>query len=286
MRIIDILKQNPSIFEAALCEAMVLKIATDSANAGGVTTEIKVEEIVNKSFASQNLPFILTSNKGLDRILERGSHSFDFSIVGAKNLKELKALTKTSDSIASAADLFLFEIRGTTLKMVDSVSFKTSTADSSNKIYLHNDADGSIYDSFTNGQFVGVGQVVMMNFYPKTRQCNVYYFDKTMQSFSGLFSETVENNGTRVMHGNSLAVTVGAASDRNRTIVSMTNRAKATKKKDGSNKASTSFNRGITIARKSMPLLQKRGALELICSFEIPFDIIEEHDYNLRYPQL
>ena len=267
MRIIDILKQNPSILQSALSEAMVLKIATDSANAGGVTTEIKVEEIVNKNFASQNLPFILTSNKGLDRIFERGSHSLDFSIVGAKNLKELKTLTKTSDNIASAADLFLFEIRGRVLRMVDSVSFKTSTSNGkSEKIYLHNDADGSIYDSFATGKFVGLGQVVLMNFYPSTRQCDVYYFDKTMQAFSGLFNETQEANGRRVMHGNNLAVTEGLSlSDGlNRTIVTMVNRAKATKKKDGSNKASTSFNRGITISRGSLPFLHLL-TLHLLC---------------------
>lgn len=286
MKIIDILKRNKDIMVNALSSAIVLKIATDSANAGGVTMEIEVEKAMNARFVAQNQPYLCVSNKGLERIYARGTHTFDFSAVDVETLKQLKDLTKTSDTIASAADLFLFKVNDRTLKLVDCVSFKTSTADSSGSIYLHNDADGSIYESFSTGKHVNVGQVVMLDFSPSSRECNVYYFDGTMQSFSDLFDATEEESGKTTMHGKDLNVVATTAEGKRRTIVSMINRAKAKKKKDGTDKASTSFNRGITISKKSLPFLAKQGVIEEASSFQIAFSLIEGNDFANRYPQL
>ena len=286
MKIIDILKQNKDIMVNALSSAIVLKIATDSANAGGVTMEIEVEKAMNARFSAQNQPYLCASNKGLERIHARGSYTFDFSAVNAETLKQLKNLTKTSDSIASAADLFLFEVDDKTLKLVDCVSFKTSTADSSSTIYLHNDADGSIYESFSSGNHVNIGQVVMLNFSPSSRDCTVYYFDGTMQSFSNLFDATGEESGKVIMHGKDLNVLATSDEGKRRTIISMINRTKAKKKVDGTDKASTSFNRGITIAKKSLPFLAKQGVIQETSSFQIAFSLIEGNDFANRYPQL
>jgi len=288
MKIINILKNNESILSEALATAMVLKIATDSANAGGVTMEIEVERRMNDMFQSNNLPYICVSNKGLFRIAQRDDFAFDFSLVEAEDLKQLKSKIETSDNIVSSADLFLFEVKEQTLKLVDSVSFKTSTSDSSAQIYLHNDADGSIYDSFADENYVNIGQVVLFNFYPSTSACDVYYFDGSMKSFYDLFSSTKENNGKTTLHGENLIDRKDATTDdgKGRGIVSMINRAKAKKKKDGEDKKSTSFNRGITISRKSLPFLARKGVLEIACSFEIPFSTIEEDDFSRRYPQL
>jgi len=288
MKIINILKNNKSILSEALATAMVLKIATDSANAGGVTMEIEVERRMNDMFQSNNLPYICVSNKGLFRIAQRDGFAFDFSLVEAEDLKQLKSKIETSDNIASSADLFLFEVKEQTLELVDSVSFKTSTSDSSAQIYLHNDADGSIYDSFADENYVNIGQVVLFNFYPSTSACDVYYFDGSMKSFYDLFSSTKENNGKTTLHGENLIDRKDATTDdgKGRGIVSMINRAKAKKKKDGEDKKSTSFNRGITISRKSLPFLARKGVLEIACSFEIPFSTIEEDDFSRRYPQL
>ena len=286
MKIIDILKQNNDIMSNALSSAIVLKIATDSANAGGVTMEIEVEKAMNKRFVDQGLSYVCLSNKGLDRVSSRGTHIFDFSFLNISTLKELKNLTKTSGSIASAADLFLFKVNGKVLELVDCVSFKTSTADSSGTIYLHNDADGSIYDSFSSGNHVNIGQIIMLNFSPSTRECNVYYFDKTMESFSNLFDVATEANGVTTMHGNNLKVKAGKKDKVQKTIVSMINRTKSKEKKDGSAKASTSFNRGITIAKSTLSFLAKQGVIKEVSSFEIAFSLIEGNDYLNRYPQL
>jgi len=288
MKIINIIKNNKSILSEALSTAMVLKIATDSANAGGVTMEIEVERRMNDMFQSKNLPYVCVSNKGLLRIAQRDDFTLDFSLVGAEDLKQLKSKIETSDNIASSADLFLFEVKEQTLKLVDSVSFKTSTSDSSAQIYLHNDADGSIYDSFVAKNYVNIGQVVLFNFYPETSACDVYYFDGSMKSFYDLFSVAEEDSGKTTMHGKNLIDKKGVTTvdGKGRNIVSMINRAKAKKKKDGEDKKSTSFNRGITISRKSLPFLAKKGVLEVACSFEIPFSSIEEDDFLSRYPQL
>jgi len=282
--------KKPEIFVSALNEAMVMKIATDSPQAGGVTIEMKVEEAANKFLNQKNIPFMCISNRGIVRHMDNG-WAFDFSLVGAKNYSDFTKTIKTSDNLASSADIYLFKIskdRSKTLILVDAQSFKTSTSDSVSKIYLHNDSDGTIYKGIENKDHPDIGQVLMLTFSPKTGICDVYYADGKMSSFTDLFEKPIEKEGELQYHGKNLKNkdNMSVKAGINRALISVINRAKKKKKTSGEDLATTSFTRGIKIDKGFLPILAKRGVIKKFYSFKIDFEALRERDYKTRYPQL
>ena len=287
MKLYDLYLENPSIFKKALDNAMVMKIATDSPQAGGVTIEMNAEYFANEILKETSAPFICLTNKGIERSMKRG-YSFDFSLVGANDLDSFKKKTKTSNNIASAADVYLFEVVGETFTLVDAESFKTSTSDSSNGIYLHNDADGSIFRGVESGNHPDFGQVLMLNFSPSTGVCEVYLADGKMSSLTDLFTKSIVKEGEVIFHGDNLKDKSDMTSKTglNRQLIKLINREKKKKKKTGEALASTSFDRGITLDKSFLPILASRGVINKLYSFTIDFEALEDQDFRERYPQL
>jgi len=288
MKLSKMFLENPEIFKQALNDAMIMKIATDSPQAGGVTIEMNSEEVANKVLHGKGLPVVCISNKGIQRTMSKGRYTFDYSHVGAKDYDEFKKKIKTSDNIASSADLYMFKIDGETLRLVDAESFKTSTSDSSMMIYLHNDADGSIHKGVESGEHPGIGQVLMLNFVPETGVCDVFYATGKMSDFTDLFKKSKEDNGVLTFHGKDLKDKTGMSQDSglNRQLVKIINRKKKKKNKNGEDSASTSWTRGILVDRRFLSILANRGVIEKFYSFKVDFEKLEQDDWNRRYPQL
>lgn len=286
MKLSNLFLNNSAIFKQALESAMVMKVATDSPQAGGVTIEMNSEEVANKMLQSMSAPYICLTNKGIERAMKR-SWSFDFSLVKAKNYDAFKKTIKTSDNIASSADLYLFKVSDK-LTLVDAESFKTSTSDSTGKIYLHNDADGTIYNGVESNKHPDFGQVLMLNFSPKTCICDVYYADGKMSSFTDLFKKPTIKEGELQYHGKNLKKKsdMSVATGINRILVTIINRKKKKKKSSGEDLASTSFTRGVLLDKGVLPVLAKRGVIKKFYSFKVDFNRLEEDDYLRRYPQL
>ena len=215
------------------------------------------------------------------------SWSFDFSSVKAKDYDNFKKIIKTSDNIASSADLYLFKISDK-LTLVDAESFKTSTSSSTSKIYLHNDADGTIFNGVESNKHPDFGQVLMLNFSPKTGICDVYYADGKLSSFTDLFKKPTKKEGELQYHGKNLKnkSDMSEAKGVNRVLVSIINRKKKKKKSSGEDLATTSFTRGILLDKGFLPVLASRGVIKKFYSFKINFNKLEEDDYLRRYPQL
>lgn len=289
----EIFEKNPDIMLNAVANSLIMKIATDSPQAGGVTIEMNSEEEVNNAMDKLGLPYVAMTIKGIKRFCSRkGEQILDFSMVGAKSLREFEKLIKTSDNKASAADLFLFEISGGRLTLVDCTSFKTSTSAKVNSIYLHNDSDGGIYSSIVSGAEVSIGKVLLLTLNQETCACEFYLAEGNFSKFTELFTErTVEElSGSEITyHGKELVDKSGMTtrSGKNRGLIKVINREKKNTKKDGTGDLkATSFTRGITVDKGFLPVLASRGIIKKIGSFSVPVDEIEEADFIKRYPQL
>ena len=287
MKLSTLFTNNIGIFEEALKNAIVPKVATDSAQAGGVMVEMNAEQFSNEVLHRQEVGFACLTNKTIERAMNRG-FEFDFSLVGASDLRQFKKVVKTSNTIVSSADVYLFKIDGSLLTLVDAESFKTSTSDRVPIIYLHNDADGSVYNGLLTGNHPDIGQVLLLTFSPKTEKCHVYLAEGKMSKFTDLFEESKEENGQLVFEGSSLKDKSGMtkATGLDRQLIVMINRAKKKKKKDGQSAASTSFTRGIKIDKGFLPILANRGVIKELFSFSTNFAGIEEEDFMSRCPQL
>ena len=287
MRLSTLFTKNIGIFKAALENAIIPKVATDSAQAGGVMVEMNAEQFSNKVLQKKGEALVCLTNKTIERSIKRG-FEFDFSLVNASDLQEFKRVVKTSDTIVSSADVYLFKIDGSLLTLVDAESFKTSTSDSVPIIYLHNDADGSVFDGTITGNHPDFGQVLLLTFSPKTEKCHVYLAEGKMSKFTDLFEKSTEANGQLVFHGSNLKdkSDMTKATGLNRQLIIMINRAKKKKKKDGEDAASTSFTRGIKIDKAFLPVLCSRGVIKELFSFSIDFAKMEEEDFMNRCPQL
>lgn len=286
MKIVDLYLENKNIFNQGLERSITIKVATDSAQAGGVMLEMDVEQLVNDILNKINSPFIMMTNKGISRHLRRG-YSFDFSSIGANNLDEFKSLIKTSNSFVSSADVYLFERIDNNFRLVDAQSFKTSTSDASN-IYLHNDADGSIFEGVINRAHPNFGQILMLDFSPTTGNCIIYLIDGNMSKLVDLFTNPIEKPGEIVFKGNDLKdkTDMTNKSGLNRILIKLINRKNKKKKKDSTEDlASTSFSRGILIDKRFLPILASRGLIQELHSFNLNFDAIEEEDFVKRYKQ-
>lgn len=287
MKLSTLFMNNLSIFKRALENAIIPKVATDSAQAGGVMVEMNAEQFSNEVLHQQELGFVCLTNKTIERSINRG-FEFDFSLVGASDFKEFKKVVKTSDTIVSSADVYLFKIDGSLLTLVDAESFKTSTSDGVNQIYLHNDADGSVYNGAITGNHPDFGQVLLLTFSPKQQKCHVYLAEGKMSKFTDLFEDSEEDGGQLVFHGSNLKdkSDMTKASGLGRQLIVLINREKKKKKKDGEDAASTSFTRGIKIDKGFLPILCKRGLIQELFSFNIDFAQMEEEDFMKRCPQL
>lgn len=285
MKLSTLFTNNLSIFKGALENAIIPKIATDSAQAGGVMVEMNAEELSNAILLNQG--YVCLTNKTIERCMRRG-FNFDFSLIGASDLKEFKARVKTSDSIVSSADVYLFKIEGKTLVLVDAESFKTSTSDSVNQIYLHNDADGSVFNGVATDAHPDFGQVLLLTFSPKSEQCTVYLADGKMSKFTDLFEKSCPEDGQIVFKGEDLKdkSDMTKATGLERQLIVLINREAKKKKKDGDDAASTSFTRGIKIDKGFLPVLANRGVITELFSFKIDFAEMEEQDFLRRCPQL
>lgn len=287
MKLSNLFLNNKPIFKKALESSIIAKVATDSAQAGGVMLEMNVEEASNEVLAVANSDLIIMTNMGVIRHIRRG-FDFDFSSVGATDYQDFRSLIKTSDSIVSSADIYLFKKVENTFILMDAESFKTSTSDSSNMIYLHNDADGSIFNGLSKTKQPDFGQVLMLDFSPSSGVCRIYLAEGSMSKFTELFSEPTLKEGEVVYHGKNLInkKDMTTASGSGRTLLKLINRAKKKTKKDSDEAlASTSFSRGIQIDKGFLPILKSRGLIEEIHSFTIDFKAIEEEDFKRRYPQ-
>ncbi len=290
MKLSTLFMNNMSIFKRALENAIIPKVATDSAQAGGVMVEMNAEQFSNEVLDQQGLGFVCLTNKSIERSINRG-FEFDFSLVGASDFKEFKKVVKTSDTIVSSADVYLFKIDGSLLTLVDAESFKTSTSDGVNQIYLHNDADGSVYNGVVTGNHPDFGQVLLLTFSPKHQKCHVYLAEGKISKFTDLFEaseEEAEEAGQLVFHGSNLKdkSDMTKSSGLERQLIVLINREKKKKKKDGEDAASTSFTRGIKIDKAFLPVLCKRGLIKELFSFNIDFAQMEEEDFMKRCPQL
>lgn len=155
-------------------------------------------------------------------------------------------------------------------------------------IYLHNDADGSIFNGLFETEQPDFGQVLMLNFSPSSGVCSIYLAEGNMSKFTELFSDPTLKEGEVVYHGNKLTnkKDMTTASGSNRILLRLINRAKKKTKKDSDEAlASTSFSRGIQIYKGFLPTLASRGLIQELYSFTIDFKTIEEEDFKRRYPQ-
>src|SRR5210317_1544137 len=287
MKLSTLFVNNMGIFKRALENAIIPKVATDSAQAGGVMVEMNAEMFSNEVLLAQGSNFVCLTNKTIERSINRG-FEFDFSLVNASDFKEFKKVVKTSDTIVSSADVYLFKIDGSLLTLVDAESFKTSTSADVNQIHLHNDADGSVYDGVITGNHPDFGQVLLLTFSPKTEMCHVYLAEGKMSKFTDLFEKPEEEDGQLVFHGSKLLdkSDMTKKTGLERQLIVFINRAKKKKKKDGEDAASTSFTRGIQIDKSFLSILSQRGLIQELFSFSIDFAQMEEEDFMNRCPQL
>ena len=274
-------------FKVSLQKSMFLKMKTDSPNAGGVLLESNLEDYINNYLYENNHSVICFSNKGIQRTINEG-YQFDFSLISASNFKEFKAKTKTSGSIASSADLFLFSIAKNKLILIDANSLKSSTSNTVGKIYLHNDADGSIYNGIISGNNPDIGQVCLLTFCDETGKTKAYSFSGKVSAITDLFESFKEENGQLVFHGKNfkgnrkLKKQEGA----NRQLLVVTNRKKKTKKKNGDDLLATSFTRGLTIYKGFLDVLAEHKVLKKICEFDIDYKKLDSENFKSCYKQL
>lgn len=285
----ELFRSNKAIFEFAMNSSMIMKIGTDSPQAGGVTIELNAEEFTNDILARSARNLVCMTNKGIDRHIQRG-WSFDFSVVGANSREEMIEKIKTSDNMASSADLYLFKIDNGVCHLVDANSFKTSTSSRGGKIYLHNDADGSIYRGLVDGSDPHIGQITMVNFDPETEICNGYYFNGNLSKITNLFSasEDQKDNGDVVYHGKKLIEKqdMTAATGKDRQLLTLINRETKKKKQNSEDDLkSTSWTRGIQLDRRFLEVLADRGIIERLFTIKVNYSRLEEEDFSKRYPQ-
>ena len=87
MKIINLIRENKHVSKLAMEKSLDVKMATDSPGAFGSMIEMQTEKLLNKALSETNK--VLLTNKGIKRCIKRG-HLFDFSIVGAKIMRNLK----------------------------------------------------------------------------------------------------------------------------------------------------------------------------------------------------
>ena len=186
MKIINLIEQNKAVCKGALEMCLDVKMATDSPGALGSSVEMRMESLINKKISKTG--HILLTNKGIKRLKSRG-HRFDFSVIGANSYETFTNAVKSSGTIVSSSDLYLFKIEKDVVRLVDAASWKTSTSAGVKVIYYHNDADGSLHRCLKKKHYPSVGQVVMMTLDDKTGVAKVYYSNGTLKKFVDLFTK-------------------------------------------------------------------------------------------------
>lgn len=277
------LLQNPKALIRSFEQSLPVKISTDSPNAGGVIMESNTEMNLNKELLAGKPELCFATNRGLKRINEAEKILFPYS---CETLSDFNDKCKKSNLPMSSADLFLLQVVGKDfLCLRDGVSFKSSTSKSVPVIYAHNDPNGQIYDACLNNKSHTMGQILFILYDEEELFC--CYFDKCLTKITSLFNERKINNGEMTFHGSDCKLKLTQKQGSRRTLLSLTNRQKKTKKKDSDEAlASTSFNRGVKIDKEFLKVLVDEGVVDLILKERLTADSISKEDYENRYPQL
>ena len=269
-------------------ESLPVKISTDSPNAGGVIMEAKTEKNLNKHFNStKDGQLLVATNKGLKRINKKHKIIFPY---GCKTLKEFEKKCKQTNHPTSSADLFLLQIFTNDNDKVffclrDGVSFKSSTSKNVSMVYAHNDPEGKIYDACLNNLSHTMGQILFVLY--DNSEVLFCYFDKCIKTITSLFNKSQVLNGELVFHGKDCKLNLSKDQGKERKLLILTNRENK-KKKIGSDEElkATSFTRGVKIDKKFIKVLIDQGIVTTILKQQLDIDLIDEEDFNNRYPQL
>tara|TARA_B100001094_G_C18163010_1_gene790443 strand:+ start:822 stop:1700 length:879 start_codon:yes stop_codon:yes gene_type:complete len=277
------LLQNPKVIIRSFEQSLPIKISTDSPNAGGVIMESNTESNLNKELLAGKPELCFATNKGLTRINEVENIIFPYS---CETLSEFNDRCKKSNLPMSSADLFLLQVCGKDfLCLRDGVSFKSSTSKSVKLIYAHNDPSGQIYNACLHNRSHTMGQILFILYDEQELIC--CYFDKCLTKITSLFKQRKINNGEMTYHGSDCSLSLTQKQGSMRTLLSLTNRQKKTKKKNSNTAlASTSFNRGVKIDKEFLKVLVDEGIVDLILKEKLVVDSISKEDYESRYPQL
>jgi len=239
MRIRDIMS-NASIVERGIRESHKWRKLTDARAVPGAAIEVEICKVFNDSSDTHKM-FTQQMLETLD-----GHSSFDFSTF-SNSLANLKKAIKQDFGALSAADLFLFEDRGSAPVLVDAASLKTSATfnGKTTEVFLHNDASGDIHKHLANktGANMNIGNVFVI--VCRDSNYSVYHFDKELSSLHDFQTIYVNPHGD-ISYGKN-----------DKILFKSTNRFATTGRK------ATSFNRGLKIQSKSTKA-------------EGPFDCFEE----------
>lgn len=175
MKISDIFL-NPSLIEKSVLAIIGRRFTSDSNGICGALLEEQIMQNFNNSNQNYRLLNLPTIKLGIDS----GNNNFNFEKF-ASTIGELEEKSKLDEGYLSAADLFLFEVSGNNLTLVDAASLKTSIpSDPTNKTqppcFIHNDASGQIFDwILTPQRGKKIGNVIMMLL--RDTKIQIYHFD-------------------------------------------------------------------------------------------------------------
>ena len=242
---------------ATLKSSATRKVSDINAIAGG-TMELNIINRFNKLSKTHRLYNL----KAVEILLGQG---FVFNFGTLPSLKQLKLECKKTVSQFSASDFLLFEKNNGVYKLVDSVSLKTSIdASFSSPVFLHNDAEGEIYDLYSNSLIVtdNIGQIVMI--VKRGQAIKVYHFDGSLSKLFGSTCKVKSNKHNDITLGLNNGKEV-----KNNSVLFLTNRNAKTGNKP------TSFRRGIKIKTTAkapflaLEDLVKVGAISKLLEFNI-----------------
>ena len=277
MKIVDIFS-NQKLVRASAMASIGRRFTSDCNGIAGATMEEQIIINFNKSGLKTHK---LLNFPSVELAISQNKWAFDYGSF-AKDLDDLKKKSKLDQGYLSAADFFLFEIQGGTLKLVDAASLKTSVPSDPTKpqqspCFVHNDASGDIYDWITSGvKNKNIGNVIMMAV--RGGSCRAFHFDGNLDNLMKNHFVFKENKHSDFTYGYRTS-----SKTKLKSGLFVTNRHADTGNKP------TSFRRGlkITCAQKYsqgffdvFDYYVKEDVMKELCAFTVKMPAVQRHMLN------
>lgn len=177
MQIVDIFKDKKlmdEFFETAVKDR---KVSNVNAYAG-----TNAENNLCYNFNSKNKEFKLYNEKMLIEVVVESGCPIDWN-GHCKGVEDFVKKIKETEGDLSASDLFLFQIVNGVRILRDFASLKTSiTTKTSDKLTIHNDADGEIHNSLIKQQNRNIGKIILAIY--RSGSYKVYHYQNNFQLFN------------------------------------------------------------------------------------------------------